>query len=713
MDLNRTDEIEDDSGLESSSDPAVCATIVKCSRCRFWCSDARYIKLHMEVEHHYSVSSELSQHPAVKKFRKEESGNVEDIIKIAHTLMGQLYGLLLDSNSKLVENVERKEIGDQAKQLIANLHQSAASPKAEPVQKVESNRKRKRPSEEVQRINPTTNLNNEHQHHHNHHQREANSESPLPLFDLQSLLAKSRQGAFTGNLLNLAATGSTTPTSVAPPLPPVPVSTAPTDQQPSLDRTQLLFETIRAAQAAQQQQQQQQQSQAAESDDEQPDAVVNPSDPPKELDLEEEQDDDDEIEIIHAATDDTDPEIKQEALTFPSSDTLSRSNMPFYSRSILTQIQKSNSASNPPPPSAPSPVGSYDTKMDLASPYSLASFASLTAGSQNGAASLALNSANATNSKTPISCSICGSHWRTPSALNIHMRVHTGEKPYTCYVCGKGHKQKGQLKVHMNKHHPGRWFGGQVYCKDPKKCSMCGEVFNDPKDLSKHILECAPNGVAPKLLGVNGPGTGGGGAKLTCEVCGAYFTSQATYKRHLDSHKEQSGQFSLLSTQLTPKAQLTIMDQSSPQTPPETPRLSDFNSNQNSSVNSIAESLLARLKQNSALLQYKMAQQAASSSVASNPGLDLKALAANLIQSQVQGQQQQQAQLQQHVQTQQQQQQQQQRHISSDSLSNSSSNNSTVDHHHPHHHHQLHHQSTTKQSEQVVQDPPSTCVLTQ
>ena len=117
MDLNRT-ETEDDSG---TGDSEMTEFIVKCSKCRFWCSDPKYIKLHDEIEHgpNRQVQTDLNSHPAVKKFKtssQPKAENVEEIIKIAHSLMGQLYGLLLDSNSKLAEEVDEKpEINDQVR----------------------------------------------------------------------------------------------------------------------------------------------------------------------------------------------------------------------------------------------------------------------------------------------------------------------------------------------------------------------------------------------------------------------------------------------------------------------------------------------------------------------------------------------------------------------------------------------------------------------
>lgn len=208
-------------------------------------------------------------------------------------------------------------------------------------------------------------------------------------------------------------------------------------------------------------------------------------------------------------------------VSFPPSDQLSRLRppgslpIPLLGTNLFSQIQK-----KPGPPSS---------KSDSKAP-SVSVSGSLVPFSSGSNAISPLNSA-AMAPKNLITCQICGSNWRTPSALNIHMRVHTGEKPYKCMICGKGHKQKGQLKVHINKHHPGQWpvFGSMMnqMIKDPKKCSMCGECFNEPKELSKHILECAPSGIAIPP----------GHPRPSCDICGLTFTSTLNFKKHMDSHR--------------------------------------------------------------------------------------------------------------------------------------------------------------------------------
>lgn len=58
-------------------------------------------------------------------------------------------------------------------------------------------------------------------------------------------------------------------------------------------------------------------------------------------------------------------------------------------------------------------------------------------------------------SKTPTvkhQCLVCQKGFSSASALQIHIRTHTGDKPFKCNVCGKAFTTKGNLKVHMGTH---------------------------------------------------------------------------------------------------------------------------------------------------------------------------------------------------------------------------------------------------------------------
>ena len=61
----------------------------------------------------------------------------------------------------------------------------------------------------------------------------------------------------------------------------------------------------------------------------------------------------------------------------------------------------------------------------------------------------------------PHMCPYCAKGWRTKSALEMHIRVHTGEEPFICPICGKGHKQKGQLKAKLRQYFIYRHFSNQ------------------------------------------------------------------------------------------------------------------------------------------------------------------------------------------------------------------------------------------------------------
>lgn len=73
-------------------------------------------------------------------------------------------------------------------------------------------------------------------------------------------------------------------------------------------------------------------------------------------------------------------------------------------------------------------------------------------------------------------CEICGYRCQASANLQIHQRIHTGEKPFSCEICDKRYRTQNALKTHAVIHYDERKY----------KCDICEAAFKSSGVLKRH-----------------------------------------------------------------------------------------------------------------------------------------------------------------------------------------------------------------------------------
>ena len=107
-------------------------------------------------------------------------------------------------------------------------------------------------------------------------------------------------------------------------------------------------------------------------------------------------------------------------------------------------------------------------------------------------------------SKKSCKCDVCHKMFISKSKLDIHKRIHSGEKPFECDICRRKFSQSGHLKDHYRIHTEEKTF----------KCEICKKSFSHKSALVRH--KRVHTGEKP----------------FECDICGNSYTRSSNLNRH-------------------------------------------------------------------------------------------------------------------------------------------------------------------------------------